>query len=177
MEHGVWRRRAKSEGRRVRNRLRSVTNFVLVLLLLLDSFSPHFLLVRATPMEVLRLFIFLIGLALFIGLPAWLVVKLANWIWYRRSAPRKLHSAQLQPESQFTLSFTDSTVTCARPDGTVESVRWDDPAQGRDPDHQRGSPAPRLLLDPARHRKGMRHPPGSHGSKRTAGPPSSPPGF
>lgn len=126
MEHGVWRRRAKSEGRRVRNRLRSVTNFVLVLLLVLDSFSPHFPLVRATPMEVLRLFIFLISLALFIGLPAWLVVKLATWIWYRRSAPRKLHPAQLHPESQFLLSFSDSTVTCARPDGTVESVRWDD---------------------------------------------------
>lgn len=37
-------------------------------------------------------------------------------------APR----TKLDPESQFVIHITESEVSCHRPDGIVESVRWDD---------------------------------------------------
>jgi len=35
-------------------------------------------------------------------------------------------SAKLMPESLFEIEMNDSEVSCHRPDGTIESVRWDD---------------------------------------------------
>jgi hypothetical protein len=72
-------------------------------------------------MEALRLLIFVLGLAIFIGVPAWLVVKIAAWMLGYRSAPRPLN-----PESQFIVTLSDTTVTCRRPDRTEESIRWAD---------------------------------------------------
>lgn len=72
-------------------------------------------------MEAFRLILFVLSLTVFIGVLAWLVVKIAAWMLGYRSVPRPLH-----PESQFIVTLSDTMVTCRRPDGTEESIRWDD---------------------------------------------------
>ena len=61
----------------------------------------------------------LVALALFLYLDRW---------WTRRAALRALAGAMPDraPESGFTVSVTEKEVTCARPDGTVERVAWED---------------------------------------------------
>ena len=72
-------------------------------------------------MEAFRLILFVLILAVFIGVLAWLVVKIAAWMLGYRSVPRPLH-----PESQFIVTLSDTMATCRRPDGTEESIRWAD---------------------------------------------------
>ena len=72
-------------------------------------------------MEAFRLILFVLSLAVFIGVLAWLVVKIATWMLGYRSVPRPLH-----PESQFIVTLSDTMATCRRPDGMEESIRWAD---------------------------------------------------
>jgi hypothetical protein len=79
-------------------------------------------------MEALQYLFFAAGLSLFIGLPAWIVVKNARWVTRRRSISNSMtsESTRLQPESQFIVTISEQAITCKRPDGTTESVRLDD---------------------------------------------------
>lgn len=56
---------------------------------------------------------------------------LGSWLGTRFAAralalPADAPRARLQPESQFVIRMTDSTVSCHRPDGIVETVQWDE---------------------------------------------------
>jgi hypothetical protein len=56
-------------------------------------------------------------------LGSWMDSRILARVLTRPSnAPR----ARLDPESQFVIHMTDSAVSCQRPDGMVETVRWDD---------------------------------------------------
>lgn len=79
-------------------------------------------------MEALQYLFFAAGLSLFIGLPAWIVVKIARWVTRRRSISNSMtgESSRLQPESQFIVTISEEAITCQQPDGTTESVRLDD---------------------------------------------------
>lgn len=56
-------------------------------------------------------------------LVAWMSDRVVKRILARPAdAPR----AQLDPESQYVVHITESEVSCHRPDGIVETVRWDE---------------------------------------------------
>lgn len=79
--------------------------------------------------------IFLLGLILSVAIPFWLIGfvsrSLSSWMGSRAAAkvlamPPDAPRAQLDPESKFVIHLTESAVSCHRPDGIVETVRWDD---------------------------------------------------
>ncbi|MFO1484172.1 MAG: hypothetical protein U1F71_12510 [Verrucomicrobiaceae bacterium] len=73
--------------------------------------------------------LFLLGLVLILGflfwLPKWASFRLANRALAKVLDP-DTPKARLMPESQFIIKVTEKSVTCHRPDGTTESVTWDD---------------------------------------------------
>lgn len=78
---------------------------------------------------------FLLGLILSVAIPFWLIGfmsrSLSSWMGSRAAAkvmaqPSDARRAQLDPESQFVVHITESEVSCHRPDGIVETVRWND---------------------------------------------------
>ena len=79
--------------------------------------------------------LFLVGLILSVAIPFWLIGfvtrTLSSW-WSSRAAARALAQpldaprARLDPECRFVIRMTESDVSCHRPDGIVETVRWAD---------------------------------------------------
>lgn len=78
---------------------------------------------------------FLLGLILSVAIPFWLIGfvtrSLSSWMGSRAAAkvlamPPDAPRARLDPESQFVIHITESEVSCHRPDGIVETVRWDE---------------------------------------------------
>jgi hypothetical protein len=79
--------------------------------------------------------IFLLGLILSVAIPFWLIGfvsrSLSSWMASRADAkvlamPADAPRARLDPESRFVVQMTEFDVSCHRPDGIVERVRWDD---------------------------------------------------
>ena len=72
---------------------------------------------------------------LIVFIPFWLIGfasrRLADWLGSRAAAKALALSPdaskpQLMPESTFVVEITELAVTCHRPDGQTEAVRWDD---------------------------------------------------
>ena len=55
-------------------------------------------------------------------LSSWMGDRLVARILSQPDAP----SARLMPESLFIIHMSDTEIACHRPEGTIESVRWDD---------------------------------------------------
>ncbi len=77
-------------------------------------------------------FLALLGLALLVCLalffaPRILGTYLANRVLTKvLNQPADAPRGRLDPESRFVIQMTESAVSCHRPDGVVETVRWDD---------------------------------------------------
>ena len=77
-------------------------------------------------------FLALLGLALLVCLalffaPRILGTYLANRVLTKVLAqPADAPRGRLDPESRFVIQMTESAVSCHRPDGVVETVRWDE---------------------------------------------------
>jgi hypothetical protein len=79
-----------------------------------------------------------IGFSVFGALLALVLITLAErwWIrwWVDRFIARSLRdwergdlkSSRLEPECHFIVQFSNTEVSCTRPDGTIERVAWDD---------------------------------------------------
>ena len=75
------------------------------------------------------------GLILSAAIPFWLIGfvtrSLSSWMGSRAAAkvlamPPDAPRARLDPESQYVVHITESEVSCHRPDGIVETIRWDE---------------------------------------------------
>ena len=77
-------------------------------------------------------FLALLGLALLVCLalffaPRILGTYLANRVLTKvLNQPADAPRGRLDPESRFVIQMTESAVSCHRPDGVVETVRWDE---------------------------------------------------